>query len=141
MKSECRPSAMLAAFIERPPPRSRVESWPNEFALNVLYTDSERDIRREMSHWVLQTGQPTVNFMPTRMRGSSQHDTNIALFRSLSKVLMENHTVRTSRLSFASLAGFLISSAYRSPLRRGEASSPTKALALLSIQRPIPART
>ncbi|KAJ3536380.1 hypothetical protein NMY22_g6056 [Coprinellus aureogranulatus] len=72
---------------------NRVESWPNEFALNILYTSSERDIRREMSHWVSQTGQPTVNFMPSRMRGSNQHDTNIALFRNLSKVLIENHTV------------------------------------------------
>ncbi|TEB23309.1 hypothetical protein FA13DRAFT_1640082 [Coprinellus micaceus] len=83
---------------------NRLDSWPNEFALDILYTGSERDIRREMSHWVSQTGQPSVNFMPAPLRGSNQRDMNITLFRLLSKVLMDNRTVAIAQWRTGELA-------------------------------------
>ncbi|KAF6748115.1 hypothetical protein DFP72DRAFT_581320 [Ephemerocybe angulata] len=70
---------------------SRLESWPNEFVLQILYTD--RDLRREMSQWVSANAQPTCNFVPARLRASGQRDTILANFRNLSRVLNENHTV------------------------------------------------
>lgn len=90
-RSKCPPSPNTSRLIERAW-RSRLESWPNEFALQIIYTD--RDLRHHMSQWVAANQQPTCNFIPSRPRNADQRDMTVTTFRLLSKLLIESHTVR-----------------------------------------------
>ncbi|RXW20554.1 hypothetical protein EST38_g5300 [Candolleomyces aberdarensis] len=90
---------------------NRVESWPAEMVLDILY-NTDRDLRREISQWVNSTGQPTCNFIPQRIRAQNMHNYNLSSFRNLSKVLMENRTVaiapwRTGQVAYEG-AGIVI---------------------------------
>lgn len=81
----------------------KLESWPNEFALQIIYTD--RDLRHHMSQWVAANQQPTCNFIPSRPRNADQRDMTVTTFRLLSKLLIESHTVAVASWRVSELSG------------------------------------
>ncbi|TFK37975.1 hypothetical protein BDQ12DRAFT_132666 [Crucibulum laeve] len=69
---------------------NRVDLWPAQFQVQIAH---DRPILRDVQAWVTQYSLPVCTFMPDRLRDANAHAVNQTNFRSLSRMLFENHTV------------------------------------------------
>ena len=73
------------------PWRSRVRSWPSQFAARVVH---ERRVLSEVFSYVQQYTVPMCTFVANRhIRDSGHSSANEIMFRNLSRILFENETV------------------------------------------------